>query len=116
MLAHVLGGVVRRKRFVKRARAELRELRGLFDSLRQGIDMPAYLSMHLALQRILRGGGQGLAEGAIVLNRVAASGACMNGSTSLHLTMFGLSPVIRFGSERLKAALAWFGAQSANQA
>lgn len=31
---------------------------GLFESLRQGIDMPAYLSMHLALQRVLRGGGR----------------------------------------------------------
>ena len=50
------------------------------------------------------GGGQGIAEGAIVLNRVAASGACMNGSTALHLTMFGLNPVVRFGNERLKEA------------
>ena len=37
-------------------------------------------------------------------HRVAASGACMNGSTSLHLTMFGLNPVVRFGSDRLKDA------------
>ena len=50
------------------------------------------------------GGGQGIAEGAIVLNRVAASGACMNGSTALHLTMFGLNPVVRFGNDRLKEA------------
>ncbi len=50
------------------------------------------------------GGGQGVTEGALVLNRVAASGAAMNGSTALHLTMFGLSPVVKFGSERLKQA------------
>ena len=48
------------------------------------------------------GGGQGITEGALVLNRVAASGAAMNGSTALHLTLFGLNPVIRFGSDRLK--------------
>ena len=49
------------------------------------------------------GGGRGITECAIVLNRVAASGAAMNGSSALHLTMFGLNPVVKFGSERLKA-------------
>jgi acyl-CoA dehydrogenase len=48
------------------------------------------------------GGGAGITEAAIVLNRVAASGAGMNGSTALHLTMFGLNPVVRFGNDRLK--------------
>ena len=48
------------------------------------------------------GGGQGIAECATVLERVAASGAAMNGSSALHLTMFGLNPVVKFGSERLK--------------
>jgi acyl-CoA dehydrogenase len=48
------------------------------------------------------GGGRGVAECAIVLNRVAASGAAMNGSSALHLTMFGLNPVVKFGNERLK--------------
>jgi acyl-CoA dehydrogenase len=37
-----------------------------------------------------------------VLNRVAASGAGMNGSSAIHLTMFGLNPVVRFGNERLQ--------------
>jgi len=50
------------------------------------------------------GGGRGIAECGIVLNRVAASGAAMNGSSALHLTMFGLNPVVRFGSDRLKKA------------
>lgn len=50
------------------------------------------------------GGGQGITEAALVLNRVAASGAAMNGSTALHLTMFGLNPVVRFGNDRLKDA------------
>jgi len=48
------------------------------------------------------GGGRGIMDGTIVLNRVAASGAAMNGSSSIHLTMFGLNPVVRFGNERLK--------------
>ena len=48
------------------------------------------------------GGGRGITECAIVLDRVAASGAAMNGSSALHLTMFGLNPVVRFGNDRLK--------------
>ncbi len=48
------------------------------------------------------GGGRGIADCAIVLNRVAASGAAMNGSSALHLTMFGLNPVVKFGNERLR--------------
>jgi len=48
------------------------------------------------------GGGGGITEGALVLNRVAASGAAMNGSSALHLTMFGLNPVVRFGNDRLR--------------
>ncbi len=48
------------------------------------------------------GGGGGITDAAVVLNRVAASGAAMNGSSALHLTMFGLNPVVRFGNERLR--------------
>jgi acyl-CoA dehydrogenase len=49
------------------------------------------------------GGGQGITEAAIVLKEVAASGAAMNGCSAVHLTMFGLNPVARFGNERLKS-------------
>lgn len=48
------------------------------------------------------GGGGGITDAAVVLNRVAASGAAMNGSSALHLTMFGLNPVVRFGNDRLR--------------
>ncbi len=58
----------------------------------------------VAIPEEFGGGGQGIGECAIVLNRVAASGAAMNGSSALHLTMFGLNPVVKFGSERLKEA------------
>lgn len=37
-----------------------------------------------------------------MLHRVAASGAAMNGSSAVHLTMFGLNPVVRFGNDRLR--------------
>ncbi|MGH1506369.1 MAG: acyl-CoA dehydrogenase family protein [Acidimicrobiales bacterium] len=58
----------------------------------------------IAIPETYGGGGQGVSEAALVLNRVAASGAAMNGSTALHLTMFGLQPVVKFGSDRLKDA------------
>ena len=48
------------------------------------------------------GGGRGITEAAIVLNRVAASGGGMNASSSIHITMFGLNPVVRFGNDRLR--------------
>ena len=56
----------------------------------------------IAIPEQYGGGGRGISEAALVLNRVAASGAAMNGSTALHLTMFGLNPVVKFGNERLK--------------
>ncbi len=56
----------------------------------------------IAIPEQYGGGGGGITEGALVLNRVAASGAAMNGSTALHLTMFGLAPVIKFGNDQLK--------------
>jgi len=48
----------------------------------------------VAIPAAYGGGGTGITECAIVLNRVAASGAAMNGSSALHLTMFGLNPVV----------------------
>lgn len=56
----------------------------------------------IAIPEHYGGGGAGIAEAAVVLNRVAASGAAMNGSTALHLTMFGLNPVVKFGNDQLK--------------
>jgi acyl-CoA dehydrogenase len=48
------------------------------------------------------GGGQGITEAALLMREVAASGAAMNGCTALHLTVFGLQPVVKFGNDRLK--------------
>lgn len=50
------------------------------------------------------GGGRGITEAATVLRTVAASGAAMNGCSAIHLTIFGLNPVVRFGNEQLKEA------------
>jgi acyl-CoA dehydrogenase len=48
------------------------------------------------------GGGLGVTEAAIVEQAIAASGAGMNGCSTVHIGIFGLEPVIRYGSEDLK--------------
>ncbi len=48
------------------------------------------------------GGGQGITEASIILEEIAASGAAMNGCSSVHLSIFGMNPVVKHGSEALK--------------
>ncbi len=47
------------------------------------------------------GGGRGITEASIVLEEVAASGAAMNGCSAMHLSMFGMEPVRKYGSPDL---------------
>jgi acyl-CoA dehydrogenase len=56
----------------------------------------------IAMPERYGGGGQGITEASIVLEEVAASGACMNGASSIHLSIFGMHPVVLHGSEDLK--------------
>lgn len=49
------------------------------------------------------GHGMGITEASILLEEVAASGAGMNGASSMHLSIFGMHPVIVHGSDELKA-------------
>ncbi|MEV0110042.1 acyl-CoA dehydrogenase family protein [Nocardia sp. NPDC050799] len=48
------------------------------------------------------GHGYGITEASLLLEQVAASGAGMNGASSMHLSIFGMHPVIVHGSEELK--------------
>jgi acyl-CoA dehydrogenase len=48
------------------------------------------------------GHGFGITEASLLLEEVAASGAGMNGASSMHLSIFGMHPVIVHGSEELK--------------
>src|SRR5262245_719914 len=50
------------------------------------------------------GQGFGISEASILLEEVAASGGGMNAASSIHLSIFGMHPVIVHGSEELKAA------------
>jgi acyl-CoA dehydrogenase len=57
-----------------------------------GIAMPAEFG----------GSGLGITEAAVMMQAVAESGACMTGASSIHLPVFGLQPVILFGSAEQK--------------
>lgn len=48
------------------------------------------------------GAGKGIQEAAIILEEVAASGAAMNGATAIHLSIFGMHPVVKYGSEAMR--------------
>jgi acyl-CoA dehydrogenase len=49
------------------------------------------------------GHGFGITEASILLEEVAASGGGMNAASSMHLSIFGMHPVIVHGSEELKS-------------
>ena len=56
----------------------------------------------IAIPEAYGGSGRGITEASLVLETVAASGAAMNGATPLHLSIFGMEPVVKFGSEDMK--------------
>ncbi|MCP3855702.1 MAG: acyl-CoA/acyl-ACP dehydrogenase [Actinomycetia bacterium] len=56
----------------------------------------------IAIPEQYGGGGQGISEAAIVVEEVAASGAAMNGCTAIHLSIFGMNPVVKYGSDDMR--------------
>lgn len=57
----------------------------------------------IAIPEEYGGAGRGVLEAAAVLEEVAASGACMNGASAIHLSIFGMHPVVLHGSHEMKA-------------
>lgn len=56
----------------------------------------------IAIPEKYGGSGRGITEASIVLEEVAASGAAMNGCSGIHLSIFGMQPVLKYGSEEMK--------------
>ncbi|WP_420095975.1 acyl-CoA dehydrogenase family protein, partial [Brevibacterium sediminis] len=50
------------------------------------------------------GHGLGITEATLLLESVAAGGGAMNAASAIHMTIFGLHPVIKHGSDELKKA------------
>src|ERR1700716_4401068 len=48
------------------------------------------------------GSGLGILEASLILEEVSASGAGMNGASCMHMSIFGMHPVIVHGSDQLK--------------
>ncbi len=56
----------------------------------------------IAMPERYGGAGLGIAEAALMMQTVAASGAAMSGASSIHMNIFGLNPVVVFGTEEQK--------------
>ena len=56
----------------------------------------------IAIPEEYGGGGAGITEASILLEEIAASGACLNGCSGIHLSVFGMNPVVKHGTEEMK--------------
>ena len=53
----------------------------------------------VAMPERFGGSGLGITEAAIMMQAIAESGAGMSGASAVHINIFGLEPLIRFGTE-----------------
>jgi acyl-CoA dehydrogenase len=59
----------------------------------------------IAMPEDVGGAGLGIAEAAIMMRAIAESGAGMAGASSIHMNIFGLQPVVVFGTAEQKARM-----------
>ncbi|HEX6020168.1 MAG TPA: acyl-CoA dehydrogenase family protein [Burkholderiaceae bacterium] len=57
----------------------------------------------IAMPEAYGGAGLGIAEAALMMHTIAASGAGLAGASAVHMNIFGLHPVVVFGSDEQKA-------------
>jgi acyl-CoA dehydrogenase len=57
----------------------------------------------IAMPEAYGGSGLGIAEAAVMMQAIAESGAAFSGASALHMNIFGLNPVVVFGSDEQKA-------------
>jgi acyl-CoA dehydrogenase len=57
----------------------------------------------IAMPEALGGSGLGITEAAVMMQAIAESGAAMSGASAVHMNIFGLHPVVVFGSDEQKA-------------
>jgi acyl-CoA dehydrogenase len=56
----------------------------------------------IAMPQAYGGAGLGVTEAALMMQTIAESGAGLSGASALHMNIFGLNPVVVFGSEAQK--------------
>ena len=59
----------------------------------------------VAMPEAFGGSGLGISEAAVMMRTIAASGAGMSGASSVHMNIFGLQPVVAFGTDEQKARM-----------
>jgi hypothetical protein len=56
----------------------------------------------IAMPEAYGGAGLGITEAAVMMQAVAESGAALSGASAVHMNIFGLNPVVVFGTEEQK--------------
>ena len=56
----------------------------------------------IAMPEEFGGAGLGISEATVMMQAVAESGACMSGASAIHMNIFGLNPVVVFGTAAQK--------------
>jgi acyl-CoA dehydrogenase len=59
----------------------------------------------IAMPQEFGGAGLGIVEAALMMQAVAESGAGLSGASALHMNIFGLHPVVKFGTAEQKARM-----------
>jgi acyl-CoA dehydrogenase len=59
----------------------------------------------IAMPEEYGGSGLGISDAAVLMQTIAESGACMSGASSVHMNIFGLNPVVVFGTDEQKARM-----------
>jgi acyl-CoA dehydrogenase len=53
----------------------------------------------IAMPEAYGGAGLGITEAALMMQTIAASGACLSGASAVHLNLFGPNVIVKFGTE-----------------
>src|SRR5207245_11469306 len=59
----------------------------------------------IAMPEAYGGAGLGITEAVIMMQAIAESGAAMSGASAVHINIFGLQPVVVFGTDEQKRRL-----------
>src|ERR1700677_5353415 len=59
----------------------------------------------IAMPEAYGGAGLGITEAAILAQAVAESGAAMSGASAIHINIFGLNPVVVYGTDAQKSRM-----------
>jgi acyl-CoA dehydrogenase len=73
---------------------------GFPDDFHQALAQAGWLG--IAMPEAYGGAGLGITEAALMMQAVAESGAAFSGASALHMNIFGLNPVVVFGTEEQK--------------